>query len=197
MQHEIGHILGIGTLWSGYFPLSTGIGGADPRMTGFRSRMAASTLGATLDREVGVPLENTGGNGTRDGHWRESVFGDELMTGFIGRVNPLSILTVQTMADFGYVVDVSRVETYALGTHVPIFGAPGTLALTAPGTSPLARILGGSADGEHDVVLMPEFEVDAGGTVRRLTMRSGMAARGVAAWRAARRHATTDSGSGQ
>ena len=190
MQHEIGHILGIGTLWSGYFPLSTGIGGADPRMTGFRSRMAASTLGATLDREVGVPLENTGGDGTRDGHWRESVFGDELMTGFIGRVNPLSILTVQTMADFGYVVDVSKVETYALGANVPIFGAPGSLALMAAGTSPLAEILGRGASSDHDVVLMPEFEVDRSGTVRRISPRPDAVSRGAATWRAARRAAS-------
>jgi glutamine synthetase len=28
---------------------------------------------------AGVPVENSGGPGTRDGHWRESVFSNELM----------------------------------------------------------------------------------------------------------------------
>ena len=190
MQHELGHVLGIGTLWAGYFPLSTGIGGADPRMTGFRSRMAASTLGATLDLGVGVPLENIGGDGTRDGHWRESVFADELMTGFIGRVNPLSILSVQTMADLGYMVDVSKAESYALGSNVPLFGAPGTLALMETGTSPLARIFAGGAPSDHDIVLLPEFEAERGGAVRRITPRPNAVSRGAATWRAARRIAS-------
>jgi hypothetical protein len=189
MQHEMGHILGLGTLWAGYFPLSSGIGGADPRMTGFRSRMAASTIGVTLDLDVGVPLENIGGEGTRDGHWRESVFGDELMTGFIGRTNPMSILTVQAMADLGYLIDVARAEPYLLGAGIPLFGAPGTLPLLVSGTSPLAQLFASGAGGERDVVLVPELEADARGVVRSIAPRPGSSARGAITWRAARRAA--------
>jgi hypothetical protein len=29
-----------------------------------------------------VPVENSGGSGTRDAHWRESEFGNEVMTGY-------------------------------------------------------------------------------------------------------------------
>ena len=32
-----------------------------------------------------VPVENTGGPGTGNGHWRDTVFGDELMSGFSRR----------------------------------------------------------------------------------------------------------------
>src|SRR4051794_6205534 len=49
-----------------------------------------------------VPVENTGGPGTRDSHWREAVFGNELMTGFVGPAgNPLSRTTVGSLQDLG------------------------------------------------------------------------------------------------
>ena len=41
----------------------------------------------------------TGGAGTRDGHWRESVLANELMTGWINAgSNPLSVLSVRSLA---------------------------------------------------------------------------------------------------
>jgi hypothetical protein len=63
-----------------------------------------------------VPVENTGGAGTRDGHWRESVFGSELMTGFYdsGVANPLSAVSAASLRDLGYVVDDSRTEAFTL-----------------------------------------------------------------------------------
>jgi hypothetical protein len=43
-----------------------------------------------------VPVESSGGSGTRDAHWRESVFTNELMTGYAGpgRDLPLSRMTI-------------------------------------------------------------------------------------------------------
>jgi hypothetical protein len=39
-------------------------------------------------------VENTGGSGIAGGHWRETVFGTELMAGFINEAgNPLSLMT--------------------------------------------------------------------------------------------------------
>ncbi len=47
-----------------------------------------------------------GGAGTRDSHWRETVFEKELMTGFIGGAdNPLSKVTSRSLVDLGYVID--------------------------------------------------------------------------------------------
>ncbi len=64
-----------------------------------------------------VPVANRGGPGTRDGHWRESIFGNELMTGFVGpgRDLPLSTVTIASLADLGYQVDLNAADPYRLG----------------------------------------------------------------------------------
>ena len=105
LTHEMGHILGIGTLWSlpSYTGLATGLGGSDPEFTGRAGRAASALLGFTADSSLGVPIENTGGSGTADAHWRATVFGHELMTGTIhSGLNPLSLVTIEALADFGY-----------------------------------------------------------------------------------------------
>ena len=111
--HEMGHVLGIGTLWDSVptGPLVTGAGTADPRYVGSRGVAEYSTLG----RSGTVPVEATGGPGTADSHWRETVFGNELMTGFISPgTNPLSRLTVASLADLGYLVDAGAADAYSL-----------------------------------------------------------------------------------
>lgn len=113
ITHEMGHVLGLGTLWSRK-GLLRGAGTADPVFTGAGALAEYRTLrpGAT---GAGVPVENAGGPGTRDGHWRESVFGDELMTGFVGESgNPLSRMSVASFGDLGYQVDPDAAEAYAL-----------------------------------------------------------------------------------
>jgi hypothetical protein len=62
-----------------------------------------------------VPVEATGGAGTRDSHWRESIFALELMSGFVDTPgNPLSRLTVASLEDLGYRVNLAAAEPYAL-----------------------------------------------------------------------------------
>ncbi len=112
ITHEMGHVLGVGTIWDDK-NLLDGIGDSNPMF-----------LGATAMAEYGrlkgsgpaaVPVENSGGPGTRDSHWRESIFFNELMSGFIsGQNNPLSRLTVGSLQDLGYVVDLNAAESYAL-----------------------------------------------------------------------------------
>lgn len=108
--HEMGHVLGIGTIWSS-LGLLQGAGGADPRFLGAG---ATAEYNAIFDRaESSVPVANTGGSGTRDAHWRESVFNNELMTGFLdGGDNPLSRITVASLADMGYEVDLDAADPY-------------------------------------------------------------------------------------
>lgn len=115
--HEMGHVLGIGTLWDltsggvGSRRVISGAGGADPRFTGPRGVAEFGALGGTGT----VPVESLGGPGTRDAHWRESVFGDELLTGWIDvGPNPLSRLSVASLADMGYQVDLSATDDYVL-----------------------------------------------------------------------------------
>ena len=64
---------------------------------------------------TGVPVENTGGQGTADGHWRESVFKTELMTGYAepaGTSMPISRITVGQFADLGYTVNYAQADAY-------------------------------------------------------------------------------------
>ena len=58
------------------------------------------------------------GAGGLDGHWRESVFGDELMTATISvssqTSQPLSKVTIAALADLGYSVDYTQADSFSL-----------------------------------------------------------------------------------
>ncbi|KIT16734.1 leishmanolysin-related zinc metalloendopeptidase [Jannaschia aquimarina] len=113
--HEMAHVLGFGTLWSRQ-RLIDGSGGADPRFLGPNS----AREWAALDPTGGpfVPIANTGGAGTREGHWRELIFGDELLTGFLSGIErPLSRLSVASFEDIGYEVDYSQADAYTLPSY--------------------------------------------------------------------------------
>ena len=112
ITHEMGHTLGIGTIWS-IKGLLTGASGNNPTFTGKNAKKEYGTLKGT--GPAAVPVENTGGPGTKNSHWRETVFRNELMTGFVaGPPNPMSRLTVASLKDLGYVVDLTKAEAYAL-----------------------------------------------------------------------------------
>ena len=112
ITHEMGHVLGIGTIWTAK-GLLTGSSGNNPTFTGTNAKKEYGTLKGT--GPSAVPVENTGGPGTKNSHWRETVFRNELMTGFVaGPPNPMSRLTVASLKDLGYVVDMTKAEAYAL-----------------------------------------------------------------------------------
>lgn len=103
--HEMGHVLGMGTLWE-QMGLLEGAGTANPRFTGTNAMSEFAAL-AGLDEPTPVPVENRGGAGTREGHWRESVFANELMTGFLNiGPNPISRVTIAALQDMGYQVNL-------------------------------------------------------------------------------------------
>jgi Leishmanolysin len=115
ITHEMGHVLGIGRrLWQlrGFL---TGAGTDNPVFTGAGAmeeyaRLRGGGAGATP-----VPVANVGGTGTRDTHWREMVFINELMTGTIRDAgNPISRMTVASLRDLGYTVDMNAAEPYEL-----------------------------------------------------------------------------------
>jgi hypothetical protein len=113
ITHEMGHVLGIGTVWD-LKGLLKGSGTSNPTFSGRAAMREYRTLrgGGTSRR---VPVENTGGPGTREGHWRETVFTNELMSGWVGESgNPLSRVTVASLQDLGYVVDLDAAEAYEL-----------------------------------------------------------------------------------
>jgi hypothetical protein len=136
ITHEMGHVLGIGTIWTNK-GLLTGANGNNPRFTGTNAKKEYGTLKGSAP--TAVPVENTGGPGTRNSHWRETVFRNELMTGFVsGPPNPMSRLTVASLKDLGYVVDLAKAEPYSL---------PNLLELAEGGLLVAART--------HDALVLP------------------------------------------
>ena len=135
--HEMGHVLGIGTLWE-IKQLLQGGGGSDPTFTGAQSLLAWPQLGLSYTGAL-VPVENEGGGGTRDSHWRETILDRELMTGFIeaqGVSMPLSVLTAASLIDLGYQVNLSAADPFV----VPGLRADGRMMLT-PGKTRIVEIL--------------------------------------------------------
>jgi hypothetical protein len=149
--HEMGHVLGVGTLWNrGGEELLVGAGGPDPHFVGLGARIAFDEVGGEERAAPKVPVENTGGGGTRDAHWRESVHNAELMTGWIeggGTPNPLSIITIASLADLGYAVNMAAADPYVLFNPLGVPGqAPAGTGLElreAPGPVPIPIDVGG------------------------------------------------------
>jgi Leishmanolysin len=113
--HEMGHILGIGSIWADQ-SLLVGAGTGDPYFTGPSGRGAFAAADFTNYAGNTIPVENTGGPGTQDSHWREAILGPELMTGFLNDGdNPLSAVTVASLRDQGYQVNDAAADPYTLG----------------------------------------------------------------------------------
>jgi hypothetical protein len=151
--HEMMHVLGFGTIWQqSAIALLVGASTDDPHFIGAGARDAfLNHNGGTAYAGTPVPVENTGGPGTVNGHWRESVLASELMTGWVsvGGPTPMSRTTVASMGDIGYVVDVARADPFDLSSALRL------------------RAEGEAIHLVDDVVQVPLLEVDAvSGNVR-------------------------------
>jgi hypothetical protein len=112
--HEMGHVLGIGTLWDFNRDLLQGTA-ADPRFVGPNAIAGFHDVGG---RGATIPVEDGGGPGTRFSHWDEETFDAELMTGFIALgESPLSVMTIGSMQDLGYVVNNNAADRYQVTGH--------------------------------------------------------------------------------
>jgi hypothetical protein len=115
--HEMFHAIGYGTLWSTYGLVSGSA--VDPRYAGLFGTIACLQVALSPVCGSAVPLENTGGAGTAGAHWRETVFGHELMTGYLNSgTNPLSVMSIQAMRDLGYSVSPTAADPYSQATGV-------------------------------------------------------------------------------
>jgi hypothetical protein len=131
ITHEMGHVLGIGTLWERKALLKRA-GTSNPTFAG-PGAMEEYRVLRHAQRRRRVPVENTGGPGTADGHWRETVFRSELMSGFIAAPgNPLSRMTTASLGDLGYQVDLDAAEPYALPDLLALAEAGELVAHAAP-----------------------------------------------------------------
>ena len=155
--HEMGHVLGFGTLWEVQGLLVDPVPNRnppdldppeDPHFIGAQGLSTFEEIGGATYTGAKVPVEDTGGSGTSNGHWRESVFESELMTGFIGiGSSPLSVVTLASLADQGYGVDFTKAEAYTLA-----------LAVKAFTSGPKLRL-------ENDILRIPVRKVDVRGRV--------------------------------
>jgi hypothetical protein len=135
--HEMGHVLGIGTLWDltknleGFdpnaptdVPAGTLNPAYDPRFIGVGATTEYQTLLADAGKtdSAGVPVENTGGPGSISSHWRELVFGTELMSPTASGSESLSKMTAASLGDIGYTVNIESpaIEPYSLPVD-PVF----------------------------------------------------------------------------
>jgi hypothetical protein len=151
--HEMGHVLGFGTIWD-FPPINTflvGGGTGDPWFNGSSAQGAffgSLTAGRTFTGNT-VPVEAGGGAGTAYSHWRESLLANELMTGFLNTgTNPLSAITVAQFRDLGYTVNDAAADAYTV---------PGTALQPAPAS--LRQIVEGRVRGDIIVINRQGHEV--------------------------------------
>ena len=139
--HELGHTLGIGVLWNHFGllrnPSVPDNAGADTHFTGPRAVAAFDEAASFSYGGAKVPVENQAVRGSSDSHWRNTVFHNELMNPYlyVNQSNPLSAITIQSLADIGYQVDVGQADSYTLpraGLHTEAGVPPtGTVSLGA------------------------------------------------------------------
>ncbi len=153
--HEMGHVIGIGTLWNalGLLQSPSSAGSAlDTYFSGANGIAGFNSIGgSTYTGGQKVPVENTGGAGTINSHWRESVLQNELMTGYLnsGVANPLSLLTVRSLTDMGYTVNTGAADSFFL-----------TLSLRDGPEEPGLHMM-------NDVYTGPRYTIDNQGGFRR------------------------------
>jgi Leishmanolysin len=116
ITHEMLHTVGFGTIWDTKGLLLAG-GTVNSAFAGDRARQGCVADGGAVVCANSVPLENDMVPGTADAHWRESIFGAELMTGFVNHgPMPLSAITVGSLADLGYTVNPLAADPYVVPT---------------------------------------------------------------------------------
>lgn len=153
IMHEMGHVLGYGTIWTD-LNLLKNAGGSNAHFSGATAIQAFDRLGGQgfsggskvpVENCVGFPPDTCGG-GTQDAHWRELVFVNELMTGYLDPGgNPLSVVTTASLGDLGYVVNYAASDAYLVVNPVLAEGA------RRGAGRPLA----------NDILRLPVVEVDA------------------------------------
>ena len=139
--HEMGHVLGFASgIWNTQAGitnqrvcaqlLSSGSAGSVVSLDTHFNCGTPDNVGAMFDSIGGgsytggstVPLENCAsgvpagcGPGNYNSHWRESTFFNELMTAYLnsGTTNFMSVVTIASFEDIGYMVNRAAAQAYA------------------------------------------------------------------------------------
>ena len=123
MVHEIAHVLGFGPLWD-EFDLRHELSG-DTYFSGEQAIQAFNAAGGETYSGNKVPVEIGSLSCGVPSHWQDDVFRGqdrlfraEIMEPNIQMGHALSAITIQSLADLGYVVDVSRADSYSLPASI-------------------------------------------------------------------------------
>ena len=163
--HEMLHVVGIGTLWNARGLLAD-TGTVNVRVTGPLAAAscvndhtgAAVCVGAVpAENCQGLPTGTVCGAGTINAHWKESTFRTELMTGYAGTGNPLGRMSIQALADIGYVVHLGPADPYTVPAALMDGGLAGLRAVEA---EPIAL----------PAPMTPKFVLESGGRVRPIVL---------------------------
>ena len=123
MIHEIAHVLGFGRLWD-EFDLRHELSG-DQHFSGELAIHAFNAAGGESYSGNKVPVETGSASCGVASHWNDCVFrgqdrlfGAEIMEPNIQWEHALSAITIQSLADLGYVVDIGRADPFRLPASV-------------------------------------------------------------------------------
>jgi hypothetical protein len=116
VMHEIGHVLGIGTLWANFNLIENPrwTGNVEnpnnfPEYTGVKGNNEWNIYGGVGQ----LPIEYNGGRGTADGHWKYDKLRGEIMTGWLSRSeSPVSKITLGSLDDMGIKVYYDKADDW-------------------------------------------------------------------------------------
>lgn len=159
LQHEVGHVLGLGTVWGNDSRAGLVLGDTgskDPIFVGPAALAAFDRIGGSAQfggRRVPLELRVLG-------HWRGDAFGGELMApALMSNAQPASAVTVAALRDIGWDVETEAYDDYALPEA----------SRTIPGVAP--RVAGTTRESLVGDVLLPQIMMTAGGRVVRIDVR--------------------------
>jgi hypothetical protein len=115
--HEMGHVLGFGTLWEYEHLITSRTSPAPFYYTGVNGNTGLTSFAGPDAGQIVV--EDQGGPGTARAHWKEDTYDSELMTGYLeakGKLMPLSLMTARSLVDLGYTIDESKADPYTMPT---------------------------------------------------------------------------------
>ena len=142
ITHEMLHVVGLGTFWGPRgLIINSGQNGAaftgQGAITGCRAAggTAICTSSVPVEDCEGLPAAFGCGDGQREGHWKETRFRTELMTPYLSsQANPLSVMTIRSLADLGYSVNPAAADPYTV--PAPSFSLPGGVSPALISASP-------------------------------------------------------------
>lgn len=114
IDHEVGHVLGVGTWWeyNELYDPDSGPGVYNSNTNAAREWNAIGCSGP-------LPVELEGGRGTANVHWDDECLSHELMTGFLSGGMLLSKVTIGTLEDIGYEVNYGAADPYTMADLGP------------------------------------------------------------------------------